>query len=164
MCHRRHDEFTEPSAGGRVKIAGDPAWRASDSDREDVVEDLRTHSAAGRLSVAELEERIGSAYRARTLAELQPLLADLPDHAQRRRDSRAAPPRVAIAQFALLATLLIAIWAATGAGYFWPLWPIIGTLWFAGPSALGRRRRRLCATGRDWGGPARWTGPGRTEA
>ena len=27
-----------------------------------------------------------------------------------------------------IAALLVAIWALTGAGYFWPVWPL---LWFA---------------------------------
>ena len=26
----------------------------------------------------------------------------------------------------LVTALLIAIWAATGSGYFWPLWPMLG--------------------------------------
>lgn len=31
-----------------------------------------------------------------------------------------------VAIFAVVNTLLIVIWAATGAGYFWPIWPIAG--------------------------------------
>ena len=27
---------------------------------------------------------------------------------------------------AAVAVLLVAIWAVTGAGYFWPIWPILG--------------------------------------
>ena len=44
-----------------------------------------------------------------------------------------------------IAVLLVAIWALTGAGYFWPVWPL---LWFAFAS-LGhlRRPRRLGNTG-----------------
>ncbi len=52
--------------------------RASDSDRDDVVERLRAATAEGRLLVAELEQRLEIALRARTYGELDPLVADLP--------------------------------------------------------------------------------------
>ncbi|MHB1500348.1 MAG: DUF1707 SHOCT-like domain-containing protein [Candidatus Dormibacteria bacterium] len=57
---------------------GPPSTRASDSDRETVVEELRQHHADGRLSLDELEERVGRAFQARTMGELTPVLADLP--------------------------------------------------------------------------------------
>ena len=44
--------------------------RASDDDRERVVDELRRHAAEGRLSVDELEERIERALSARTRGEL----------------------------------------------------------------------------------------------
>jgi hypothetical protein len=52
--------------------------RASDADREQVLERLRHAMAEGRLSGDELEERIEAVYRARTYGELNVLLADLP--------------------------------------------------------------------------------------
>ena len=52
--------------------------RASDADRERVVAALRDHFAAGRLSDGELDNRIESAYRAKTLADLDRLMLDLP--------------------------------------------------------------------------------------
>jgi Domain of unknown function (DUF1707) len=52
--------------------------RASDSDRDDVVERLRSATAEGRLRVSELEQRLEIAFRARTYGELDPLVADLP--------------------------------------------------------------------------------------
>lgn len=52
--------------------------RASDADRDAVVSLLRTHCAAGRLTVDELEQRVAAALSARTLAELDALMADLP--------------------------------------------------------------------------------------
>lgn len=53
--------------------------RAGDADREAVVEILRDAAAEGRLSLEEMGERQDSAYAARTFAELEPLVADLPD-------------------------------------------------------------------------------------
>jgi len=55
--------------------------RASDADREAAAQSLRAHCAAGRLDVAELEDRLAAALSARTLGELAVLSADLPsDH------------------------------------------------------------------------------------
>ena len=44
--------------------------RASDADRERVVEQLRQHHVEGRLTVEELSERTERAYAARTLGDL----------------------------------------------------------------------------------------------
>jgi hypothetical protein len=51
--------------------------RASDADRERVVELLRSAATDGRLDVDELDERVSVAYSSRTLAELQRITADL---------------------------------------------------------------------------------------
>jgi Domain of unknown function (DUF1707) len=58
--------------------------RASDADRDRVAALLQEHHAEGRLSAEEFSERLDAALRARTLGELDELLADLP-HADRRR-------------------------------------------------------------------------------
>ena len=92
---------------------------ASDPERERVAEALREHAAAGRLDTDELEERLGATYGARLRADLLPLLADLPAPAAPRPRTRPN-----IAPVIALAILLVAIWALTGAGYFWPIWPI----------------------------------------
>jgi hypothetical protein len=55
-----------------------PDIRASDSEREMIVSRLSENAAAGRLTLAELEERIGLAYASTTRAELTTLIADLP--------------------------------------------------------------------------------------
>lgn len=52
--------------------------RASDADRERVAEQLREAAGHGRLTMDELEERLESAYGAKTYAELEPLTRDLP--------------------------------------------------------------------------------------
>ncbi len=56
----------------------DPRLRAGDSDRDAVAEQLREAHAEGRLTLEELEERLGKTYAARTFADLTPLTADLP--------------------------------------------------------------------------------------
>ncbi|MFD0269271.1 DUF1707 domain-containing protein [Streptomyces sp. NPDC127106] len=55
-----------------------PELRASDADRERVVERLRDAVAEGRLDMDEFEERLEAAYTSRTYAELEPLTRDLP--------------------------------------------------------------------------------------
>ena len=59
-------------------MAADPRIRASDDDRERAVTLLREHHAAGRLTVEEFNERLDKAYAAKTMGELDQLLADLP--------------------------------------------------------------------------------------
>jgi hypothetical protein len=63
------DEHRQPALG---------ELRASDQDREAVVERLRLAMNEGRLSLHEWDERIALAYRASTYTELERLLADLP--------------------------------------------------------------------------------------
>ena len=94
---------------------------ASDAERDRVAEALRTHAAAGRLDPEELEQRLALALAARTRADLAPLVADLPAPTTRPRRPRTVPR---VAPVIPLAILLVAIWALTGAGYFWPIWPI----------------------------------------
>jgi hypothetical protein len=57
---------------------GTPELRASDADREQVAEHLRNAAGDGRLTVEELDERLDAAFAARTRADLDALVADLP--------------------------------------------------------------------------------------
>ena len=61
--------------------------RASDAEREQLVDTLREHAADGRLTTDELEERSAAAYSATTRGELVALRRDLPE-----RPPPAAPP------------------------------------------------------------------------
>jgi Domain of unknown function (DUF1707) len=54
-----------------------PALRASDADRDRVIELLNTAVADGRLAPAEFDERLEAALAARTIDALAPLTADL---------------------------------------------------------------------------------------
>src|ERR1700722_6813676 len=69
----------------------DPAsLRASDKDRESAAEVLREAAGEGRLSMAELDERLDAVYQAKTYAELEPILGDLP-HQTIAPDAAAGP-------------------------------------------------------------------------
>ena len=54
-----------------------PALRASDADRDGVIELLRAAVADGRLDPVEFDERLDAALAARTIDALAPLTADL---------------------------------------------------------------------------------------
>jgi DUF1707 SHOCT-like domain len=54
-----------------------PSLRASDADRDRVIELLRAAVADGRLDQAEFDERLDAALTARTIDALAPLTADL---------------------------------------------------------------------------------------
>jgi hypothetical protein len=54
-----------------------PALRASDADRDSVIELLRAAVTDGRLDPAEFDERVEAALGARTIDALAPLTADL---------------------------------------------------------------------------------------
>jgi hypothetical protein len=56
----------------------EPHLRAADADRAAVADVLGTHMSAGRLTVAEYDDRLARAYAARTYGELAELTADLP--------------------------------------------------------------------------------------
>ena len=101
--------------------------RASDAVRESVVTDLRAHAAEGRLTVDELEDRVGRAYAARTHRDLVTLTGDLP-RAKRTRPAKDARAELAdhLRSYLQVMALLLAIWLFTGTGYFWPIWPALG--------------------------------------
>ena len=106
--------------------------RASDQDRERAAALLREHFGAGRLSDEDLNERVEAVYGARTMSELETLTADLPQPREpgrpehRRRSGLETSVRIHFTTYLLVNLMLIGIWAASGGGYFWPIWPILG--------------------------------------
>jgi Flp pilus assembly protein TadB len=126
--------------------------RASDSDREQIAERLRKATAEGRLMAEELEERVGTALRARTYGELDALVADLPREPLKRQ--RRAPGVVAIA---LAAVLVLAVLAAvallvTGLLTAWVVWLAVGWWCFGRRHYRWQHRRRMY---RSWQGSGR---------
>lgn len=124
----------------------EPHLRAADADRSAVASVLGEHMAAGRLTVAEYEERLTRAYAAKTYGELAELTTDLPGGAV-----PAAPSGSSVAAreerparwggdwgeadawawrtWTSTAAIVITIWAITSLAnwellYFWPVWVI----------------------------------------
>jgi hypothetical protein len=112
----------------------DRSLLASNTERQAIVDMLGQHTSAGRLTLAEYEQRAGSAYAARTLADLDRLLVDLP----------AVPPPSAAprpgawqkwvfasitSSWGFTALICLTIWGLTSLAngsplYFWPMWVI----------------------------------------
>jgi hypothetical protein len=110
--------------------------RVADADREQLVEELREHMLAGRLSSDEFEERLGLAYAASTRADLDALRADLPmspagvQLALGERRSKLRRRLIQEAGGSASASIVcVAVWLASGAnGSFWPIWVILFTM------------------------------------
>jgi hypothetical protein len=133
--------------------------RAADADRQRVAAQLQRHYVDGRLSTDELSERVDRALAARTFGELEALLRDLPPLPASDAPSPgpADADRADVAEeharawdhqdfrrhaitYALVMTVLVAIWLLTSpGGYFWPIWPMLG--WGIGVAAHGLSRR-----------------------
>src|SRR3954464_10011079 len=105
-----------------------PELRIADADRDRTVELLRGAATEGRIDSDELEERVSRALAARTQGELDALVSDLPaPHVPVPRPDRSLALRERAAAFLTPNVVCIAVWAATGAGYFWPAWVLLGT-------------------------------------
>jgi len=95
----------------------DRSLRASDGDREAAAELLRAEHLDGRIDDSELEDRLERCLSARTYAELDELVADLPrpPTAERRRPRYAGPPRLA---FLLIPLFVAAVVLSHGHALF----------------------------------------------
>jgi hypothetical protein len=156
MCRSRRYLAEYEAAGVERSVAVDDrartdrTIRASDGDREAVIAQLGEHTGAGRLTLAEFEERVAGITSARTLADLDQVLVDLPAAssprpaaAPGRRDERWRP-------WLMTAAICLTIWAATSIMardviYFWPFWVIVpwGVVLATGGGWSSLRRRRL---------------------
>jgi len=138
-------------------VPGDPRIRASDADRDRATALLQEHHAAGRLTAEEFHDRMDKALDAKTLGEIDELLADLPaidlyrlpDASLRRIPPRAGqslvprdpggasparlpPGAVAFGAWATATSALIAVWAVLaviGVGTWFPWWALIAIPW-----------------------------------
>lgn len=122
----------------------DPRVRIGDAERDRVIDQLADHHAAGRLTLAEFEDRLAAASTARTGADLALLTADLPaptappaDRSPARPPARRLQLDPAVRTYLAVMALLWLIWLVAGAGYPWPIWPMLG--W--GIGVAGKHRR-----------------------
>ncbi|HXZ63967.1 MAG TPA: DUF1707 domain-containing protein [Streptosporangiaceae bacterium] len=138
--------------------------RISDADRERVTARLRDHYAEGRLTADELDERVTATLNAKTVGDLRPIMADLPEpgpvgpqagpppqHQDPRYAYQRGPRLVPVALLLLLFSLLI----LPGAGWaFFAFIKIALLAWVvlcvAGIFAAARFRRRARRSRRSW--------------
>ena len=128
--------------------------RVGDAERERVADLLAEHHAVGRLTLAELDERLTATLAARTRDDLVAPLADLP--AAPRAPAPAPVPnrpssaettgwRAHLGSYLAVILGLWLVWAVTGFGYPWPIWPMLG--W--GLGLIGHRTQvSLCGSSR----------------
>jgi hypothetical protein len=90
-----------------VSLRAVSGGRCSDADREWTSERLRDAAADGRLTMDELEDRLGGVYAARYHHELDTLVADLPRGARPRAPGWLAVLAVAWAQLRVDLVLLL---------------------------------------------------------
>jgi DUF1707 SHOCT-like domain len=127
-------------------MPGDPRLRASDADRERTAQLLREHHAVGRLTAEEFDERLNKVFVAKTLGELDELLADLPaidlyqlpsagirpfrrggsgPRLDRRGDESLSSLAAPWSTWATCSALLVAVWVVMGmmlGGLAWVPW------------------------------------------
>ena len=122
MCGRHSAGVTRTT----TRIRSD-AVRPSDAERDEIVSQLRQHHADGRLDVEELEKRVARAYVTTTRRHLVEMTRDLPRPRGARRTGLAETAyREHLRSYVAVMALLVVIWALTGMGYFWPIWPMLG--------------------------------------
>lgn len=84
--------------GEELERVSPEQMRASDTDREKVAKVLHDAMGDGRLTLAELDDRLATVYASKTIGELIPLTSDLPVpspvSANRPEPTRQAPARV----------------------------------------------------------------------
>jgi hypothetical protein len=147
----------------------EPHLRAADADRAAVADVLGAHMSAGRLTVAEFDERLSRAYAAKTYGELDELTADLPPLEasaparvpEPRREAEACSPAAWGAHnwaggwdpghswrsWLSTSLIVLTIWAVTSLAswefhYFWPIWVI-------GPWGAVLLAQTMTGAGRD---------------
>jgi hypothetical protein len=117
-----------------------PTVRVGDRDRETTADLLSQALAQGYFELTEYETRVQAAFAARSAEELRRVVADLPvEHLKRsdprriaaRKKAARASVRFHLAGYAAMVAIVLTVWLAialtTGAaGYFWPIWPILG--------------------------------------
>src|SRR5689334_8257058 len=103
------------------RTRGGDLLRAADNDRQWVADRLKIALDQGRLRLAEYDERLRAAYAARTYAELDALLDDLPTSAVQavapateQRPAATARPAPAPPPAKRMPTALMVLWTIWG--------------------------------------------------
>lgn len=157
----------EPDPGDKL--------RASDADRQAIVDQLQAAFSEGRLDLSELDERTAGAYAAKTMGELKEFTRDLPPPGTRAElpaSAQPAPPAKAPDDFvdrmkagvaalppwvmpvvAVIVAMNVAGWiiasAVGGAHAVFPWWIILIIIWVVGGRAHKQQQREQRQRMRD---------------
>ena len=125
-------------------MAQTPDLLVSDADRARVAAQLREHYESGRLTLEEFQERLDETHRARTEAQLDRVLRQLPSQKLPSVNPRDTRWRSLALQYALVNVIAVLIWVFSGSnGDFWPKWVFVVTLIMFVRRAFGHRHRAL---------------------
>lgn len=126
---RGYGSWSPRRTGDSASALSSPSWasgssRVSNSEREDVAEQLRVHATDGRLSFDELDQRLGDCLSATTYDELHQVLVDLPSiraphRAESPRWSRAIVPGLILVAFVTIAVGVLLT------GHAFPFLPLV---------------------------------------
>jgi len=128
-------------------MADSPDIRIGTAEREDAMRRLSDHFAAGRLSVAEFDERSARVAAAMTRGELAPLFADLPEPVAAvpaaAAERRGRKPEIGGSVMGLVVIAALVLFFVTHTWLWFLMIPAAGILFgAAGQGGQGRRDRR----------------------
>lgn len=127
------------------RLPRDPALRIGDAERNEVAEALSTHFSDGRLDQEELRDRLDRAMSAKTGADLDGILSDLPP-LPGQQPLPVAPRRRGAGVWLVLGVVLLAMMAAPAHFGPWVWFPRVPWLLFGIVAVVlwrrSRRRRR----------------------
>jgi Domain of unknown function (DUF1707) len=139
-------------------------YRVGDAERAGTVDLLKEAHVAGYLTLADIDERLSAALAARTRADLERLLADLPPEWRARQEGkdgqvgrpeappeRTGPPALRLLPLVVGLLIVAMVVLSVSRGFFFP-WPLLW-VWFI----FGRGYRH-----RGGWRPPPGPGPGRT--
>ena len=123
--------------------------RIGDYERDNAVDALRDHMAAGRITPDELNDRLAIVLTAKTQADIDQAFTDLPAdpdaiagvsvwQAKERRPMSARPLRV-VQRWMIIATPLILLAFVLG----WSLWWLVLVVWVLAFLVINRAERKL---------------------
>jgi len=119
----------------------DRSLRVGDQERDAVGEILRRRHLEGRLDTDEFQTRIERCMAAKTYAELDELITDLPPEAEDRRrfgryrSFRPSPPAFLLLPLALIAAIVVGgqvAWLAVPLFFFFVVRPLVWRAWGGG--------------------------------
>jgi hypothetical protein len=122
--------------------------RAGDGDRERVADILRHHHAEGRIDTDELQERIDRCLQAKTIGELNRLMADLPHQGRARRQSPWPPSALRWRLAAFVPALIVLAVVSSWHGHH-PFWLLIPVVFLTTRLMMARAGRWRTFGGRD---------------